>query len=142
MRYTCFPKQELKFMHPQKEQKELKLCERKGQDATKITSASAESCIQFPWSVMPTSMTALTWMVKNIHNQTTIEDFTEEIDKAGCVRQYNSLHLLNTMLYLCLAFMNFLHSVAPLFSSFVTMDINTALGREFGQMVTRRRSPP
>ena len=44
-----------------KEHKELNTRERKGQDATKITSAFADSCIQFLWSVVP--MTALTWMV-------------------------------------------------------------------------------
>ena len=42
----------------QKEQKELNTSERKGQDATKTTSALADSCFQFPWSVVP--MTALT----------------------------------------------------------------------------------
>ena len=61
----------------QKEQKELNTREHKGQDGTKMTSAIAESCIQFPWSMMPSSMTARTWMVKNIHNRTTIEDFTQ-----------------------------------------------------------------
>ena len=60
-----------------KEQKELNTRERKGQDATKITSAPTESCIQFLWSVMPISMTSLTWMVKNIPNRNTIEDFTK-----------------------------------------------------------------
>ena len=45
--------------------KELNTLERKGQDATKIMSASAESCIQFPWSAMPISMATLTWMVKD-----------------------------------------------------------------------------
>ena len=72
-----------------KEQKELNTRERKGQHATKITSALEESCIQFPGSVIPTSMTALTWMVKNIPNRTTIEDCTEEIDEARFVTQYN-----------------------------------------------------
>ena len=43
-----------------RDQKELNTRERKGQDAAKITSAPAESCIQFLWSVMPNSMTALT----------------------------------------------------------------------------------
>ena len=46
----------------QKEQQELNTRERKGQDATKITSAFAETCIQFLWSVVP--ITALTLMVK------------------------------------------------------------------------------
>ena len=58
-------------------------CERKGQDATKITSAFADSCIQFLWSVMPIPMTTLTWMRKNTPNRNTIEDFTAEIDEAG-----------------------------------------------------------
>ena len=70
-------------------------------------------------------MTALTWMVKNILNRTTIEDFTEEIDEAGCVRQYNFFHLLMRMLCLCLALMNLLLSVACLFSGLVTMAILT-----------------
>ena len=77
-----------------KEQKELNTRERKGQDATKITSALADSFIQFLWSVMPIPMTALTWMVKNIPNRNTIEDFTEEIGEAGFVRQYSFFHLL------------------------------------------------
>ena len=63
------------------QQQKLNTRERKGQDATKITSAFADSCIQFLWSAMP--MTALTWMVKNIPNRTTIGDFTEEINEAG-----------------------------------------------------------
>ena len=62
-------------------------------------------------------------MVKNIPNRTTIEDFTEEIDEAGFVREYNFFHLLMTMLCLCLALMNLLHSVASPFSGFVTMTI-------------------
>ena len=40
-----------------KEQKELNTRERKGQDITKRTSAPAESCIQFPWSMMSIPMT-------------------------------------------------------------------------------------
>ena len=64
-----------------REQQELNERERKGQDATKITSALAESCIQFGWSLMPISTSALTWMAKNIPNRNTIEDFTEEIMK-------------------------------------------------------------
>ena len=115
-----------------KEQKELNTRERKGQDATNISSVPAESCIQFLWSVMLTSMTALTWMVKNILNRTTIEDFTDEIDEARCVRQYNYFHLLMRLLCLCLSLMNLLHSVAP--PSFWLCDhgdINTTLGREF-----------
>ena len=35
-----------------KEQNALNTCERKDQNATKITSAFADSCIQFPWPVM------------------------------------------------------------------------------------------
>ena len=103
-----------------KEQKELKTRESKGQDATKIT-APAESCIQFLWPAM--SMTALTRMAKNIPNRSTIEDFTEEIDEAGFVRQYNFCHLLMRMLCLCLALMNLSHSVAPPSCSLVTMAI-------------------
>ena len=101
------------------QQQKLNTRERKGQDATKITSAFADSCIQFLWSAMP--MTALTWMVKNIPNRTTIGDFTEEIDEAGFVRQYNFFHLLMRMLCLCLALMNLLHSVALSSLSLVTM---------------------
>ena len=55
---------------------------------------------------MPISKTALTWIVKNIPNRNTIEDFTEEIDEAGFVRQYNFFHLLMRMLFLFLALMN------------------------------------
>ena len=87
-----------------KEQKELNTRERKGQDATKITSAFADSCIQFLWSVMPIRMTALTWMVKNIPNRNIIEEFTEEINDAGL--------------------MNLLLSVAHPSSSFVTMEVS------------------
>ena len=46
---------------------------------------------------MPISMTALTWMVRNIPNRNTIEDFTVEIDEAEFVRQYNLFHLLMRM---------------------------------------------
>ena len=75
------------------EQKELNTRERRGQDATKTTSAFADSCIQFLWSVMPILMTTLTWMVRNSPNRYTIEEFTEEIDEAGCVGQYISFLL-------------------------------------------------
>ena len=40
---------------------------------------------------------------ENIPNRTTIEDFTEEIDEAGFVRQYNFFHMLMGMLCLCFA---------------------------------------
>ena len=40
----------------QKKQQTLNTRKRKGQDAAKIASAPAESCIQFLWSVMPISM--------------------------------------------------------------------------------------
>ena len=40
-----------------REQKELNARKREGQDATKITSAPAESCIQFLWAMMPILMT-------------------------------------------------------------------------------------
>ena len=43
-----------------KEEKELNTRERQGQDATRITSAPAESCIQFLLSVMPISIPTLT----------------------------------------------------------------------------------
>ena len=52
-----------------------------------------------------------------------IKDFTEEIDKAGCVRQYNFFHLLMRTLCLCLALVNLLHSVAHPSSSLVNMAI-------------------
>ena len=101
-----------------KEEKKVNTRERKGQDATKITSPPTDSCTQFLWSVVP--MTALTWTVKNILNRNTIEDFTE----AGCVRQHNFIHLLMKMLCLCLALMNLLLSVATPSSSFVTMAVS------------------
>ena len=107
-----------------KEQNELNARERKGQDDTKRTSASAESCIQFLWSVMPISMTALTWMVKNIINRNTIEDFTEETDEAGFVGQCHFFHLLMRMLCLCLAPLNLLLSVAHPSSGFVIMAVS------------------
>ena len=66
-------------------------------------------------------MTALSWTVRNIPNRTTIKDFTEEIDGARFVRQYNLFHLLMRQLCLCLALMNLLHSVALPSSSLVTM---------------------
>ena len=87
----------------EKEQNELNTRKRKGQDATKITSAFADSYIQFLWSVMPILMTTLTWMVRNIPNRNTIEEFTEEIDGAGFVGQYNSFHMLIRMLCLWLS---------------------------------------
>ena len=104
-----------------KKQKELDPRWRVGQDATKKMCGSAESCIQFPLSIMP--MSALTWMVKNIPNQTTIEDFTEEINEAEFDREYNFFHLLMRMLCLCLALMNFLQSLALPASSLVTMAV-------------------
>ena len=126
-----------------KEQKELNTRERKGQDATKITSAPAESCIQFLLSVMPTSMTALTWMVINIPNRTTIEEFTEEIDEAGCARQCNFFHLLMRKLCLCSAFYEpFALCCAFFFKLCDHGGINTTLGREVGQFVTGRRQSP
>ena len=84
----------------------------------KKTSAPAESCIQLLWSVVPTSMTALTWMVEDIPNRTTTEDFTEEIDEAGCVRQNNFFHLLL--------------GVAPFFQLCDHGGIFTTLGRDVG----------
>ena len=127
----------------QKKQKKPNTRKRKGQDTTKITSAPAESCIQFPWSVMPISMTTLTWMVRNIPNRTTIKEFTEEIDETGFVRQYNFFHLLMRMLCLCFGSYDFFAwCCAPFFQLCDHGDINTALGREFGQIVTRRRSSP
>ena len=41
--------------------------------------------------MMPISMTALTWMVRNIHNRDTIEDFTEEIAEAEFFRNVVSV---------------------------------------------------
>ena len=41
------------------EQKEPKTCEREGQNATKITSVFADSCIQSPWLVMSILVRAL-----------------------------------------------------------------------------------
>ena len=99
-----------------REQKELNRRKRKGQGATKITSAFADSCIQFLWSVMPISMTAVTW---------TIEDFTDKIDEAGFVGQYNICYLPRRMSCLCLALMNLLLCVAPPPCSFVTMAVST-----------------
>ena len=69
-------------------------------------------------------MTALTWRVRNIPNRNTIEDFTEDIDDAEFVGQYNFFHLLTRMLYLCLALMNLLPSVAPPSSSLVTIAVS------------------
>ena len=45
--------------HHIQEQKESKTFERKGQNATKITSALADSCIQSPWPVMSILMRIL-----------------------------------------------------------------------------------
>ena len=106
-----------------REQKELNTRKRVGQDATKITSAPTESCIQFLWSVMPMSKTALTWMEKNIPNRTVIEQFTEEIDEARFVRQYNFFLLLMRMLCI-LDLMNLLLCVAPTSSSLVTLAVS------------------
>ena len=63
-------------------------------------------------------------MVRNIPNRSTIKVFTEEIDEAEFVRQYNFFHLLTRMLCLCLALMNFLLSVALPSSSLVTMAVS------------------
>ena len=50
-------------------------------------------------------------MMKNTPNRTTIEEFTEEIDETGFVRQHDFFYLLIRMLCLCWALMNFLLSV-------------------------------
>ena len=105
-------------------QGEVNTRKRKGQDATKKKSAPAESCTQFPWSAMPISMTARTWMLRNIPNRNTIEDITEEIDEAEFVRQYNSSHMLMKMLYLCLALMNLLLGEARPSSRLVIMAVS------------------
>ena len=63
-------------------------------------------------------------MVRNISNQNTIEDFTEEMDEAEFVRLYNVFHLLTRMLCLCLALMNILPGFAPSSTSFVTMAVS------------------
>ena len=63
-------------------------------------------------------------MVKNISDRSTVEDFTQEIDEARFVRQYNFLHPLTRMLRLCLALVNLLLSVALPSSSFVTMAVS------------------
>ena len=47
-------------------------------------------------------------------HRNTIEVFTEEIDEAEFVRQYNSSHLLMKKLYLCLALMILLLGVVHL----------------------------
>ena len=107
--------------------------ERKGQDATKIPSAPAESCIQFLWLLKPISMTALTWMVKSIPNRNTIEDFAKKINEARFVRLYNSYHLLMKKLHLCLALMNLLLGIVLHSSSLVTHGgTNATLGRDVG----------
>ena len=84
-------------------------------------------------------MTAFTWMVRNIPNLNTIEDFTEEIDEAEFVTQYNSSYMLMNMLYLCVALMNLVLGVAPFFELGYHGGINTTLCREVGQLVTGRR---
>ena len=66
--------------------------------------------------------------MKNIPNRNTIEDFTEEIDEAGFVREYNFLHLLMRMLCLCLVLMNLLLCVALPYSSFVPMAVSIPNG--------------
>ena len=68
-------------------------------------------------------MTTLTWKLRNISHRSTIEDFTEEIDEAEFVRQYNSSHMLMKKLYLCLALMNLLLCIVPHSSSLVTMAV-------------------
>ena len=84
-----------------KEHKKLNTRKLNSQDATQITPSPAESCIQCLWPAMPMLMTTLTWMVRNIPNRYTIQDFTEEIDEARFVRQYNSNHLLIKLLSVC-----------------------------------------
>ena len=49
------------------EQKELNTCERKDQNATKITSAFADSCIQFHWPVMSNLFFATTIHISTMH---------------------------------------------------------------------------
>ena len=68
-------------------------------------------------------MTTLTWIVRDISNQNTIEDFTEEIDEAEFVRQYNSFYLLEKKVCLCVALLNLLLEFVSHSSSLVTMAV-------------------
>ena len=82
---------------------------------------------------MPIPMTPLTWMVKNIPNRNTMEDFTEEIHEAEYVRRYNFFHLLMKKLYLCLALMKPVAWCCATFFELCDHDgINATLGRDVG----------
>ena len=77
------------------------------------------------------------------HNRNTIEDFTEEIDEAEFVRQYNFFHLLTRMnlLFFC-SYEPFAQCCAPIFWLCEHGGINNTLGREVGLIVTGRRPSP
>ena len=108
--------------------KKMNARERYDQNTTRITYAPAESCIQFLSLVMPISMTALKWLVRNIPNRNTIENSTEEL-----VRQHNFFHLLTRMFG---SYEPFALCCAPFFELCDHDGINTTLGREVGQLVT------
>ena len=88
-------------------------------------------------------MAPLPWMVRNIHHRTTTKDFTEEIDEARFVRQYNFLHLLNeNVVSVFGSHEPFAQCCAPFFQRGDHGGINASLDREVGRSVTRKRSPP
>ena len=85
---------------------------------------SAETCIQFLLSIM--TMSALTWMVKNIPNRTTIEDISQRTSmKQNLSDSTISFICMMRMLCLFLALMIFLQSLALPSSSLVTMAVLT-----------------
>ena len=84
-----------------------------------------------------------TWMFREIPKRNTIEGFTEEIDGAGFVGQYNFFYLPMRLLCLCLALRNLLLRVTLPSSSFWDHDgINTTLCGEVGHIVTGRWLAP
>ena len=123
----------------QKMQKKPNTCKRKGQDTTKITSAPAESCIQFPWSVMPISMT---WW------ETFLTEPPSRILQRRSMKQDLSDSTISFPRWweCCVCVWLFWTFCIVLRSLLLALcchgDFNTALGRKFGQIVTRRRSSP
>ena len=95
------------------EQTELNTRERKGQDATKITSAFRR--VMHPISLVSDADFDDGADVENIPNRNTIEDFTEKSDEARFIRQYNSSHLLDENVVSVFALLFLLYCVAPLF---------------------------
>ena len=99
------------------------------------------SCTLFPWSIVQISMTARTWTAKTFPIEPPSRILQSKFDDAGCVRQFDSSHMLMRMLCLCLAHMNPLLRVAPPSSSLVTMPVRTPHWDVTSDCLSQENSP-